>query len=64
MSSDAAAPTRVGAHNNNAATMACIRFIAKPVLRHRLVTNFTAESENISTDDVIEKLIEDLPEVA
>ena len=41
-----------------------IRFIAKPVLRHRLVTNFTAESENISTDDVIEKLIEDLPEVA
>ncbi|MCC7192638.1 MAG: MoxR family ATPase [Phycisphaeraceae bacterium] len=40
-----------------------VRFIAKPVLRHRLVTNFTAESENISTDDVIEKLIEVTPEL-
>jgi MoxR-like ATPase len=40
-----------------------IRFVAQPVLRHRLVTNFTAESEDISTDDIIEKLVEDLPEV-
>ena len=39
-----------------------IQFIAKPVLRHRLVTNFTAESEDVSTDDLIDKLIEDLPE--
>lgn len=39
-----------------------IQFIAKPVLRHRLVTNFTAESENVSTDDVIQRLIHDLPE--
>ena len=39
-----------------------IQFIAKPVLRHRMVTNFTAESENVTTDDLIEKLIEDLPE--
>ncbi|MCX5658141.1 MAG: MoxR family ATPase [Planctomycetota bacterium] len=41
-----------------------IRFVAKPVLRHRLVTNFTAESENISTDDVIDQLIRELPEMA
>ena len=39
-----------------------IQFIAKPVLRHRLVTNFTAESEDVSPDDLIDKLIEDLPE--
>ena len=39
-----------------------IAFIARPVLRHRLVTNFTAESENISTDDVIDQLLEELPE--
>ena len=39
-----------------------IQFIAKPVLRHRLVTNFTAESENVSTDDLIGQLIEELPE--
>jgi MoxR-like ATPase len=40
-----------------------IRFVAKPVLRHRLVLNFTAESENVGTDNVIERLIEALPEV-
>jgi len=39
-----------------------IAFIAKPVLRHRLVTNFTAESENVSTDHVIDQLLEEVPE--
>ncbi len=38
-----------------------IAFIAKPVLRHRLVTNFTAESEDISTDDIIDQLLEEMP---
>ena len=38
-----------------------IAFIAKPVLRHRLVINFTAESENISTDDIIEQLLQEMP---
>ncbi|MCC6580813.1 MAG: MoxR family ATPase [Phycisphaeraceae bacterium] len=40
-----------------------IRFVAKPVMRHRLVTNFTAESENVRTDDVIDQLLNDIPEV-
>ena len=44
-------------------SVADIQSLAGPVLRHRLVTNFTAESENIGTDDLIEKLIEELPEV-
>ena len=39
-----------------------IAFIAKPVLRHRLVTNFTAESEGVDADDVIDQLLEELPE--
>lgn len=39
-----------------------IRFVARPSLRHRLVTNFTAESENVSTDDVVDQLLEELPE--
>ena len=43
-------------------SMEDIQFICKPVLRHRLVTNFTAESENVSTDDLIDQLIEELPE--
>jgi len=33
-----------------------VRSIAKPVLRHRLVTNFNAEAEGISTTDIIERL--------
>jgi MoxR-like ATPase len=39
-----------------------VRDIAKPVLRHRLVLNFTAESENVGADDVIDQLLNDLPE--
>ncbi|MEX1017963.1 MAG: MoxR family ATPase [Phycisphaeraceae bacterium] len=41
-----------------------IRFVARPVLRHRIVPNFTAESENVSTDDIVEELLEQLPETA
>ena len=35
--------------------------LAKPVLRHRIVTNFSAESEGITPDKVIEKLVEETP---
>ncbi|MBI1314274.1 AAA domain-containing protein [bacterium] len=35
--------------------------LAKPVLRHRIVTNFSAESEGISADKVIERLIKETP---
>ncbi len=38
-----------------------ISALAKPVLRHRIVTNFTAESEGVTTDDVIERLLEVTP---
>jgi len=34
-----------------------IQMLAKPVLRHRLVLNFTAESEGVTPDDVVEKLL-------
>lgn len=35
--------------------------LAMPVLRHRIVTNFTAESEGITTDDVIARLVKETP---
>ena len=35
--------------------------LAQPVLRHRIVTNFSAESEGITADRVINKLIEVTP---
>ncbi len=38
-----------------------IQALAKPVLRHRLVVNFAAESEGITADNVVEKLLEVTP---
>src|SRR6185369_7379005 len=38
-----------------------IAALAAPVLRHRIVTNFSAESEGISADKVIERLIQETP---
>ncbi|WP_166826256.1 AAA family ATPase [Thalassoroseus pseudoceratinae] len=35
--------------------------LAKPVLRHRIVANFAAESEGITPDRVIDRLIEETP---
>lgn len=34
-----------------------IRAMAKPVLRHRIVTNFNAEADGVSTVDIIERLL-------
>ena len=38
-----------------------IQELAYPVLRHRILTNFTAASEGISSDTVVKKLIEETP---
>jgi MoxR-like ATPase len=35
--------------------------LAAPVLRHRVVTNFSAESEGVTPDRVIERLVESTP---
>jgi MoxR-like ATPase len=41
-----------------------VRSVAKPVLRHRIVTNFNAEADGISTVDIVERLLKEIPEVA
>ena len=38
-----------------------IRALAHPVLRHRILTNFHAESERITTDQLIDQLLETVP---
>ena len=38
-----------------------IRALAKPVLRHRVLMNFHAESEKVTSDQVIEKLLAAVP---
>lgn len=39
-----------------------IREIVHPVLRHRIVTNFNADADGVSTDDIIDMLLEDVKE--
>jgi MoxR-like ATPase len=39
-----------------------IRAMAQPVLRHRILLNFQAESEKVDTDQVIQKLVDTVPE--
>ena len=38
-----------------------IKAVAHPVLRHRMVTTFHADSEQITTDDVIDMLLRKIP---
>jgi MoxR-like ATPase len=38
-----------------------IRAVAHPVLRHRIICNFSAEAEGITSDSVIDRLIESIP---
>ena len=39
-----------------------IRRVAGPVLRHRVSTNFQAQAEGLSTDDIIRRLLKEVPE--
>ncbi|MBN4073957.1 MoxR family ATPase [bacterium AH-315-E10] len=39
------------------ATCDDVEFLALPILRHRLVTNFNAEAEGVNTDDIIIRLL-------
>ncbi len=38
-----------------------VRAIAHPVLRHRIVTNFNADADGVSTDNLIDRLLESIP---
>ena len=39
-----------------------IRQVAIPVLRHRVSTNFQAQAEGMTSDDVVARLIKEVPE--
>jgi MoxR-like ATPase len=38
-----------------------IKALAHPVLRHRVLTNFRAESEGVTSDALIDELIKTVP---
>ena len=41
-----------------------IRALAYPVLRHRIFTNFNADAEGVSADDIIQRLVETVPQAS
>ncbi len=54
------AKTRAVLHGRLTPDISDVRAVAFPVLRHRIITSFNAEAEGISTDDIIEKLLEEV----
>jgi len=43
------------------ATPEHVRAVAKPVLRHRILTNFNAEADQVTTDAIIDAMLKDVP---
>jgi MoxR-like ATPase len=35
--------------------------VAAPILRHRLIPNFTAQSEGVTPDDIIRRILKTIP---
>ncbi|MHC4133806.1 MAG: AAA family ATPase [Planctomycetota bacterium] len=52
------AKARAALDGRNAASTDDIRAVAAPVLRHRILTNFAAESAGITPDKLIERILE------
>jgi len=56
------AKSRALLRGNLQATAEDVRAIAHPVLRHRMVTNYTALAEGVNTDQVVDDLLKSVPE--
>ncbi len=55
------AKARALVHGRPHVSLDDIRALAKPVLRHRIVVNFAAESDGITSDRIIDQLLEATP---
>jgi MoxR-like ATPase len=55
------AKARALMHGRYHASIKDIQALAKPILRHRIITNFYAESERVTTDAIVDRLIEAVP---
>ncbi len=52
------AKTRALLHGRFSPEVDDVRAVALPVLRHRIVTNFSAEADNVSAQEIIRRLLE------
>src|SRR5215831_16840521 len=55
------AKARALMHGRYHVSLKDIQALAKPILRHRVMTNFYAESERVNSDTVIERLLDTVP---
>jgi MoxR-like ATPase len=55
------AKARALIHGRYHASIKDIQALAKPILRHRIVTNFYAESERVNSDAIVDRLLESVP---
>ncbi|MDP7379011.1 MAG: hypothetical protein QF516_13000, partial [Pirellulaceae bacterium] len=39
-----------------------VKAVVHPILRHRIITNFTAQAKGLSSDDIITQIVEATPE--
>jgi MoxR-like ATPase len=56
-----AAKARAALSGRHCAEIEDVQAVARPVLRHRIVTNFNAEAEAITTDEIVRRLIDGTP---
>jgi MoxR-like ATPase len=52
---------RAVAHGRYHVTFDDVRALAHPVMRHRVLKNFHAESEGVTTDQIVDRLLEAVP---
>jgi MoxR-like ATPase len=55
------AKARALMHGRYHASIKDIQALAKPILRHRIITNFYAESERVNSDAIVDRLLESVP---
>ncbi|MEO2046984.1 MAG: MoxR family ATPase [Pirellulales bacterium] len=53
-----AAKARTALHGRYCVSVEDVRSVALPVLRHRILTNFQAEAEGVTSDQIVEHLLE------
>ena len=55
------AKARALMHGRYHASIKDIQALARPILRHRIITNFYAESERVNSDVIVDRLLESVP---
>ncbi|MCX8139686.1 MAG: AAA family ATPase, partial [Gemmataceae bacterium] len=56
-----AAKGRALLHGRHHVAVEDIQAVALPVLRHRIITNYAAKADNVTPDDLIRRLLRDVP---